>query len=164
MSRTERISSVILIMFGLFVAYYSRQYLKLGIMISPGAGFIPFYIGVALMVLGAIWFFSALLKGKGPAQTEEENGIGDAEAEKPDRGLILYRFLPGVILVILYAWLFERAGYILSTVLFMIGWQKVVEREGWLKTMVIAVVCAGTMYTLFAYLLKLALPTGTWFS
>jgi hypothetical protein len=40
----------------------------------------------------------------------------------------------------------------------------VVEKEGWLKTSVIAVLSAGCMYVLFSYLLKVYLPTGTWFS
>jgi putative tricarboxylic transport membrane protein len=80
------------------------------------------------------------------------------------RGRILSKFLPGVLLIILYAWLFEKAGYIVSTALFMVGWQKVVEREGWLKTAVISVLSAAFMYTLFSYLLKVFLPTGTWFS
>ncbi|HEY5190940.1 MAG TPA: hypothetical protein VII77_03065, partial [Candidatus Deferrimicrobium sp.] len=60
MGRAERISSVVLVVFGLFVAFYSRQYLKLGRMISPGAGFLPFWIGIALAVLGAIWFLNTL--------------------------------------------------------------------------------------------------------
>lgn len=163
MSRTERISSVVLIIFGIFVAFYSRQYLKLGAMISPGAGFIPFYIGVALVILGVLWFSNTLLIGKAEPGADEHS-TKDAETDTPNRRLILYRFLPGVILVILYAWLFEKAGYILSTLFFMVGWQKVVERASWLKTSIIAVVCAGAMYVLFVILLKLALPTGAWLS
>lgn len=163
MSRSERISSIILVLFGLFVAYYSRTYLKLGILIRPGAGFIPFYIGVALTVLGLIWFFHTLFSRKLPSSSE--TGCADIPmADEPLRNLILFRLLPAVFLIILYAWLFEKIGYFISTFLFMVGWQKVVEREGWLKTFVIAVLCAGAMYGLFAYLLKIALPTGLWFS
>ncbi|HEY5192069.1 MAG TPA: tripartite tricarboxylate transporter TctB family protein, partial [Candidatus Deferrimicrobium sp.] len=80
------------------------------------------------------------------------------------RSRILSKFLPGVLLVILYAWLFEKAGYIVSTALFMVGWQKVVEQERWWKTAVISALSAACMYTLFSYLLKVFLPTGTWFS
>jgi putative tricarboxylic transport membrane protein len=163
MSRSEKISSVILILFGLFVAYYSLTYLKLGILIRPGAGFIPFYIGVALTVLGLVWFFHALLTRKLPSSNEA--GCADVPtAVEPVRNIILFRLLPAVLFTILYAWLFEKIGYFVSTLLFMVGWQKVVEKEGWLKTAVIAVLCAGAMYGLFAYLLKIALPTGLWFT
>jgi hypothetical protein len=165
--RAEKISSVVLIGFGLFVAYYSRQYLKLGKMITPGAGFLPYWIGIALAVLGVIWFLNTLLArtGSGTGGEGIEAGDGDPEAEREAlRGRILWKFLPGVLLIILYAWLFEKAGYIVSTALFMVGWQKVVEREGWLKTAVISALSAAFMYILFSYLLKVFLPTGTWFS
>jgi hypothetical protein len=72
--------------------------------------------------------------------------------------------VPGVVLVVAYAWLFERAGYFLSTVLFMVAWQKMVERESWLKSALVAVLCAGAMYALFSFLLKGVLPAGAWFS
>jgi hypothetical protein len=165
MERAERIASVGLVAFGLFVAYYSREYLKLGILISPGAGFFPYWIGVALAVLGAVWILATFLAGKAPRPAEAECGSNDAEqGEEPRHKRILSRFLPGVLLVVLYGWLFEKAGHFVSTVLFMVGWQKVVEREGWLKTAVIALLCAGAMYALFSYLLKGVLPTGSWFS
>lgn len=165
MDRAEKVSSIVLIAFGLFVAYYSRQYLKLGMMITPGAGFLPYWIGIALVVLGAIWFFKTLLARRGSGAGGQESVAGDAAAETEAlQGRLLSRFLPGVLLVILYAWLFEKAGYIVSSALFMVGWQKVVEKEGWLKTAVIAVLSAGGMYALFSYLLKVYLPTGTWFS
>jgi len=165
MNRAEKVSSIVLVAFGLFVAFYSRQYLKLGKMITPGAGFLPYWIGIALAVLGAIWFLKTRLSRSGSGAGGEERVAVNAAAEKEAlRGRILSKFLPGVLLVILYAWLFEKAGYLVSTALFMVGWQKVVEKEGWRKTAVIAVLCAGCMYTLFSYLLKVYLPTGTWFS
>jgi putative tricarboxylic transport membrane protein len=148
----------------LFIAYYSRTYLKLGILIRPGAGFIPFYIGVALVVLGLVWFLSSLVTRKLPVKSESGCAEEIVATDGERRNLIFFRFLPAVLLILLYAWLFEKIGYLVSTLLFMVGWQKVVEREGWLKTVVIAVLCAGAMYGLFAYLLKIALPTGSWLS
>ena len=164
MDRSERIASVVLVTLGLFVTFYARLYLKIGMMMSPGAGFLPFITGIALTVLGALWFIQTL-HSRGAPGTEVQGSIpeGVAEAAEPHRVRILSRFVPGVLLVILYAWLLEKAGYILSTTLFMVGWQKVVEKQGWLKTMVIALLSAGGMYTLFSYLLKVFLPTGIWF-
>jgi hypothetical protein len=91
MSRSEKISSVILVLFGVFIAYYSRTYLKLGMLIRPGAGFIPFYIGVALTVLGIVWFFHALFTRKLPSTSE--TGCADIPmADEPVRNLLLFRF------------------------------------------------------------------------
>ena len=165
MDRPERISSVVLVVFGVFVAAYSRHYLKLGLMITPDAGFLPYGIGIALAALGAIWFVSTFITGTAQEAGGAGGGTGKAGGESaPDRAHLLSRMLPGVLIIILYAWLFERLGYPLSTVLFMVCWQKIIEREGWLKTAVIALLSAAVMYTLFVYLLRVHLPTGTWFS
>jgi hypothetical protein len=165
MGRAERISSVALVAFGVFVAAYSRHYLKLGHMITPDAGFLPYGIGIALAALGAIWFVSTFIGGMAREAGGPEGGVAEPGGETgTDRARLLSRMLPGVLIIILYAWLFERLGYPLSTVLFMVCWQKIVEREGWLKTAVIALLSAAAMYTLFVYLLRVYLPTGTWFS
>ncbi len=60
----------------------------------------------------------------------------------------------------IYAFLFERIGFFLSTVLFMLGWQIVVERQRWLKAVIITVLCAVAMYTLFKSLLHVELPSN----
>lgn len=153
----EKASAVVLIAFGFFVAWYSYHHLKLGRMIIPGAGFLPFCIGIVLAVLGAAWYARTLLvQPKLPTE-----GAAGVESKG---SLILHRLLPGVLLVVLYAWLFEKAGYIASTVLFMVGWQKLVEREGWVKTAIVAATSAAFMYVLFARLLRVFLPSGSWWS
>ena len=164
MNRAERIASVVLIAFGVAVAWYAREVLKLGMAISPGAGFLPYHVGLALAALGALWFASTFLAGKDPAAdaTADPGSIARERSLRWRR--ILTRFVPGVLLILAYAWIFERAGYFVSTVLFMIGWQKGVERESWGKTLLIAVLCAGAMWALFSFLLKGVLPLGSWFS
>ena len=42
--------------------------------------------------------------------------------------------------------------------LFVIAWQKVIEHEKWLKTMIIALLGTFAMYALFVYLLKVPIP------
>jgi len=161
--RAERLSSAVLVAFGLFVAYYSHHYLKLGRMITPGAGFLPYCIGIALAVLGAAWHARTLFTHPVPSTPVGGGGGADAaEGAGPARSLVFSRLLPGVLLVVLYAWLFDKAGYILSTVLFMVGWQKLVEREGWVKTAIVSAASAAFMYVLFARLLRVFLPFGIW--
>src|SRR3972149_7981044 len=139
MARAERISSVALVVFGVFVAAYSRHYLRLGLMITPDAGVLPYGIGIALSALGAIWFVSTFLTGMAHEAGGAEGGGGEAGGEgAPDRARRLSGMLPGVLIIILYAWLFERLGYPLSTVLFMGCWQKNVEPEGGVKKAALA--------------------------
>jgi hypothetical protein len=160
MQRVETLVAVALTAFGLAVAYYAREHLKLGHFISPGAGFIPFAVGIILAALGVAWFVAVLLAGRGRLP---ETGGGPGADQPAPEGTMLSRFVPGVLLIVAYAWLFERAGFFLSTLLFMVSWQKVVERESWLKTALIAIVCSGAMWALFSFLLKGVLPTGAWF-
>ncbi len=163
MNRAERVASVVLVAFGAGVAYYSRDVLKLGMAISPGAGFLPYHVGLALAALGAAWFAATFLERRGPAEDEPADPGSIALERTARRQRILGRFLPGILLILAYAWIFERAGYFVSTVLFMVGWQKVVEREGWGKTLLVAALCAGAMWALFSFLLKGVLPSGSWF-
>jgi hypothetical protein len=162
MRRAETVASIALVAFGLGVMYYAREHLKLGMMISPGAGFLPFGVGTAFVILGAVWFGTTLL-ARPTSAPEREASPETPVATTPRASPIVTRLLPGVLLVIAYAWLFERAGFFASTVAFMVGWEKIVEREGWGKTLAIALVCAGAMYALFSFLLKGVLPTGSWF-
>lgn len=165
MNRAERIASLVLVAFGLAVAYYAREVLKLGMAISPGAGFLPYHVGLILAALGAAWFAATFLAGGDKAAGDEPADPGSVARERDlRRQRILTRFVPGVLLILAYAWIFERAGYFASTVLFMIGWQKAVERESWGKTLLIALLTAGAMWALFSFLLKGVLPLGSWFS
>lgn len=165
MNRAESIASVLLTAFGLAVAWYSREHLKLGIAISPGAGFLPFYVGLALAALGLAWFVATFLARHRVAAPDPSRPAQDIAHERELRNArILTRFLPGVALILAYAWVFEKAGYFASTVLFMVAWQKGIEREGWVRSLVVALVCAAAMYALFSFLLKGVLPSGTWFS
>ncbi len=164
MGKAERISAVILIAAGVFVAAYSYHYLKLGILISPGAGFLPFLCGVAIVVLGGFWFLAAW---RAKPETPEETGTecaGESPVEDVQRlwGLPKKMVL-GLAVLIVYGWLFEKIGYFLSTCLFMLCWQMFVEKEKILKALVITVLSAAILYTLFQYLLGFQLPQGTWF-
>src|SRR5512143_2440364 len=98
MGRAERISSVALVVFGVFVAAYSRHYLKLGLMITPDAGFLPYCIGIALAALGAAWFVSTYITGKAHEVRSAEGGAKETGGESaPVRARLLTRMLPGVL-------------------------------------------------------------------
>ena len=48
----------------------------------------------------------------------------------------------------------------ISTFLFLIAWQVLIEAERWKKTALVAIIGTVTMYILFVYLLRVALPQG----
>ena len=165
MSKSHNIANLVIIALGIFVALYSYSFLKLGILITPGAGFLPFLCGIALIVLGIVWRIQTMIF-KSPARVkpaEEPSaaaGEASAAALRASRIKLFLAFLATVI----YAFLFERIGFFLSTLLFMLGWQMVVERQRWLKAIIITILCAAAMYTLFRFLLRVQLPSNPLFS
>ncbi len=143
MSRSDSITNLIVIALGAFVAYHSHAVLKLGILISPGAGFLPFLCGLALI-----------------AGTGEAAGATQAAPLPGTRTKLVMAFLTTVA----YAVLFERIGFLLATLVFMLGWQLVVERERWVKAVIVTAICAAAMYGLFRLLLRVELPSNPFLS
>jgi putative tricarboxylic transport membrane protein len=140
----------------MFVTYYSHVYLKLGILISPGAGFLPFLCGIALIALGAVWRFQLML-----SRRPEKDTAAATEAKPAGSRLKLFlAFLTTVV----YAFLFERVGFLLATVVFMLGWQRVVERERWVKALIVTVLSAAALFLLFRTLLHVELPHNPFLS
>jgi hypothetical protein len=161
MSKSDNITNLVVIALGIFVAYHSYYSLKLGILISPGAGFLPFLCGIALIGLGIFWRLQIILF-KAPPQVDNTGDarVAACEAEPaplPGSRVKLCLAFPATLA---YAWLFERIGFFLATLLFMLAWQVVVERQRWLKAVVITVLCAAAMYTLFKLLLHVELPSN----
>ncbi len=165
MSRAERISAVIVAVSGVLVAAYSYYTLKLGMVISPGAGFMPFLLGIAFIILGVIWFFQKNMgQGEVCAPLMDDACVsseGPAESIEHVAG-IPRKMLLGMAAMIVYGVLFERVGYFLATLIFMLGWQRLVEQEKWLKSLLITSVATMAMYVLSTYLLGVFLPKGTW--
>ena len=81
MSKSHNIANLVIIALGIFVALYSYSFLKLGILITPGAGFLPFLCGMALIVLGIVWRIQTMIF-KSPARVKpaEEPSAAASEA------------------------------------------------------------------------------------
>ena len=145
MKRHERIAALFVVMGGVAIAYYGYAVLKLGSIFRPDAGFLPFLSGIALVILGASWF---VISG-GPGG-DQESFFEKGRWAKPGKAL-------GLMLV--YAWAIETVGYITSTLVFMVAWQMLVERERWFKTILISLLGTLAMYLLFNRFLKVPVPT-----
>jgi hypothetical protein len=166
MGKAERISAVIVVGCGVLVAAYSYYTLKLGMMISPGAGFLPFLLGIALIILGVLWFIQkSLTKIEVTAHAAPEGSSGP-EGLATGEGVVCglsKKMLLGIAVLIVYASLFEWIGYFVATLIFMFSWQMCVEKEKWMRSLLITALSTAAMYTLFRYLLNVQLPRGPWF-
>jgi putative tricarboxylic transport membrane protein len=139
----ERITAVVTFLGGVWIMVYAWGTLKLGSIHMPDAGLLPFLCGASLAVMGIIW---ALMLQWSRAK--------EAPAEKT----LWYKPLLSLLLMVVYGWAMEALGYITSTLLFMIAWQQIIEREKWIKTIVIAVLGTAAMYALFVLFLKVPIP------
>ncbi|MDP3097344.1 MAG: tripartite tricarboxylate transporter TctB family protein [Syntrophales bacterium] len=145
MKKYERITAIITSLGGVWIMYYAWHTLKLGSIHVPDAGLLPFLCGASLVILGIVWI--VILQWK----KEREDG-------EPAEQRLWHRPLLSLVLMVLYGWAMEPVGYITSTFIFVIAWQKVIEHEKWLKTMIIALLGTFAMYALFVYLLKVPIP------
>jgi len=141
--KSERITATIMSLGGLLVMIYAWRSLTLGSIHIPDAGFLPFLCGAGLAILAIIWRVTLQLS---------------KEKEAPSEKRLWHRPLLSVLLMIAYGWAMETIGYISSTLIFVVGWQQIIEHEKWLKTVIIAVLSTAAMYTLFVYLLKVPIP------
>jgi putative tricarboxylic transport membrane protein len=145
MKRSERITAVLTSLAGLVIMVYAWKVLRLGTIHTPDTGLLPFLCGGGLAILGVLWLVT--LRGK-----EDRKGV-----ERAQKGM-RYRPFASLALMILYAWAMETLGYITSTLLFMVAWQQVIEREKWMKTIVITVLATVGMYSLFRLFLRVPIP------
>lgn len=145
MKKYERIAALVTFLAGVWIIYYAWHTLKLGSIHTPDAGFLPFLCGTGLAILGIVWLLMI-------QWTKEQGETGPAEKR------LWHRPLLSLVLMVLYGWAMEAVGYLTSTLIFMIAWQQIIEREKWPKTMLISLLGTIAMYALFVYLLKVPIP------
>lgn len=145
MKKYERIVALLLSLAGFWIMFYAWDTLKLGSIHMPDAGFLPFLCGIGLAILGVVRLLTL-------QWTSAQGNDGPAEKRLWRRPLL------SLALMVLYGWAMETAGYITSTLIFMVAWQQIIERERWLKTMLISLLGTLAMYALFVYLLKVPVP------
>ncbi len=128
------------------LACYGATRLGLGSVTEPGAGFIFFWSGLILVVLSLIVFADSF---RATADTARE--IGEMNWTKI--ALVLLSLL-------LYAFLLEKLGFVLTTfvlVSFLLG---CVEGINWFRSLGVACAAALASYAMFELWLKIRLPKG----
>jgi len=141
----ERIAAALTSLGGVAVMIYAWHTLRLGSIHMPDAGFLPFLCGLGLTILGVVWGWT-LQAGKA------RGAGGTAEKRRWQRPLL------SLSLMVLYGLAIETAGYLTSTLAFMVAWQQFIEHETVFKTIVISLLGTLAMYVLFSYLLKVPVP------
>ena len=117
---------------------------------GPGAGFLPFWVGVILAVLAAILLMTSWrrdAKGK------------DAENPFP-RGRALLAITGVLGGLAAYIMLIEVLGFLADTFLYVTFLLKIVERERWPLSLTVAVTTTAGLFIVFQVLLGITLPSN----
>jgi putative tricarboxylic transport membrane protein len=141
----DRASAFFWIVVGI-LACYGATGLGLGSIAEPGAGFIFFWSGLILVILSFMVWVQ-------PLRSTEDTVQETAEIHWPKIALVLLSLL-------LYGFLLERLGFVISTFLlmsFLLGW---IEDTNWARSFAVAGAAALASYGIFELWLKIRLPKG----
>jgi hypothetical protein len=135
------------IVIGLYVIY-SSLLMSIWRESVPEEGFLPFVLACILIGLSTILLIDAFRK--------EEKGESIAREERTaPRKLIYY-----IMAISFYSLTFGLLGFPISTTASLIFILRLIERESWKTTLIIAIGASIVSYFLFSHLLDVALPLG----
>ena len=149
--KKDSLSGFFLFLLGLFLAFQSVRssvWAK-----GPGPGFFPLVISIIITGLSLVIVFKSLMS---PRSREKEKILEKAEENVVD----VFRVSSYAILLLFYAILIERVGFLITSALFLVLIIKFVERQGWKITIFTATTSIVVSYLLFVYLLGVPLPRG----
>ena len=108
-----------------------------------------------LVLSFALGLLSVGLMLKGALKAEERKGSW--LPSKKALGQIIFIFLA----LIAYILLFQNLGYISSSIIFMVGILKFLDRQrSLLSILILSLMISGVCYTLFVYLFNIQVPPG----
>jgi putative tricarboxylic transport membrane protein len=140
-------SAVIWLVFAGFamLSFHEAGKLPFGRTSVPGAGFFPTVLAVLLAMVSLIGLIAA------------PQGNGMDQSQEP---LFWRKMLLTLAALLAFAAIFEFAGYVVTTFLFVIFLLRAVERKTWTQAGAVALCASLVSYILFGLLLGAPLPTG----
>ena len=147
MGRVDRLSGIVLLVFAALMAYFAWK-LPLGTFQRPGPGFFPLFLAFVLAPLALLLLISSRMAP--PAKGEETVHQPGRERKK-----ILY--ILGSLLV--YAFCFDKLGFLSSTFLFFLLLKPLVQKP-WGYVLSGSLLVTGLSYLIFDILLQSQLPRG----
>ena len=126
-----------------------------GIFLSPavpGPGCLAFLVGCTLIVLSLLLLLSALFQGRrGIPQAEKESFFPEKESWR--------KLFLALLFLSLYGFALERAGFLMTTLFFMVFVLRFIEPQKWTTVFGFSLATAFLAWALFSAL-KVELPAG----
>ena len=146
MRRADQCTGIIMLIFSVAVMEGGRR-MPPSNTFGPGAGFLPFWLGVAMALLAIILLVTA---------TREPARAGGPSPFPTGRPVVAILETVGALAAFIL--LLEPLGFLVAIALLTAFLLRVVEREGWTTTLVVAVANAAGLYIVFKILLGVSLP------
>ena len=145
----DLISGVCLGAFGIYVAYEASSlpyYSEYG----PGPGFLPLWLGIAILVLALFLLLNSILRSASESGDESQSWVGPERAMGAWLGLMTAIFL------------LPKLGFSLSLALLTFFLIFVLHRRSPWVALNVAVVLSLGFQLIFSLALGVSLPTGPW--
>lgn len=152
----DYLSSIFFIAISLFMIYLARMLPKSKVM-SIGPDFMPTVIGVTTLILAVLLLILTVMRTK-----ERETALAKAEPEDFDYRRMLY----SLVLILIYVFIMQPVGFILSTIIYLIPQFLVLapdeerNKKEAIKLVVISIIFTIIVFLLFRYGFKIVLPAG----
>lgn len=143
------ISTTFFMLLGAYVFIEGRK-LGFGEWKNPGPGFIPVLSGLLIFFLSALWLAMTLLKKWGVGSTKRFF----SESHSYKRVIFI------ILALIVYTFLLNYAGFMVSTFIFLVFLFRAIEPQRWRLAVVVALIVAILSVFVFQLWLGVQLPEG----
>ena len=145
-------SGLFLFLLGLFLAFLSIRY-SIWSKFGPDEGFFPLavamtIIGLSLIIIARSFFV---------AQPQERAKTSEGQKRKI---ITVLRVSIYVILMLLYGFMLEKIGFLITSAVLILPILKYVEKQRWKITLLVGFGSIITSYVLFVHFLGVPLPRG----
>ena len=147
MKNNDQRSSLLWLAVGLAIVYSSTKY-GLGMLSSPGPGFVPFLAGLAVAALALVVFFQQLGK-------KRRENVTDLFRQKDWPAM-----LKVMVALVLYSVFLKSLGFVLVTFCLTAYLFRIIEPMAWKKVFAGAFLTALGAYVVFNLWLEAQLPAG----
>jgi hypothetical protein len=131
---------------------------------SPGPGFIPFWLGVILIVLGTVLSGEVIvgqIRLRKAAISQGDANPSDEAAEQKDRqGQGIFKIMLLLCGLLVVNLLIEWLGFIVSTCLMALTMMMVMDRRRWRLNVCITICTGVILHFGFRVFFELTMPTG----
>ena len=140
-----------------FYATEKLPSLEIGDPLGPKA--FPRLLALALVITAVVMLLEIIRKAKGKAAPVPRSDVPGRVAHPKDRGA--YGIVAGVVVwTFLYFLIFERLGYVLATIPYLLGLMSYFNKGKWVANVLTAVLfCVGS-YLMFTKILGVNLARG----